>query len=112
VNGSDLPPGKLVRDRIPEIIQASGRSASVHRLDATQLRLALRDKLLEEAAEVHEAAEDQFEGELADVLEVLRALAREHGIAWRQVESTAAQKALERGAFARGVYLVADIEAP
>jgi len=111
VTGSDLPPGKLVRDRIPEIIAATGRTASVRRLDPTQLRLALRDKLLEEATEVHEAAEDELEGEVADVLEVLRTLAREHGIRWQDVEATAAQKACERGAFTEGLYLDADIDA-
>lgn len=101
----DLPPGKLVRDRIPEIIEGTGRSASVVRLDPTELRLALRDKLLEEAAEAHEAAVDDLDGELADVLEVLRALAQEHGIPWSQIEAVAARKSAERGGFVDGLYL-------
>ena len=44
--------GKLVRDKIPDIIRASGRTVGVRRLDEPTFRMALHDKLLQEAAEL------------------------------------------------------------
>ncbi len=47
--------GKLVRDRIPEIIRQSGRTSHVTTVDEQTYRKALHDKLLEEAAELRVA---------------------------------------------------------
>ena len=62
------PYHKLVRDRIPEIIEASGKSCVTEILsDADYLEL-LDAKLDEELAEYHK---DQNVEELADLLEVI-----------------------------------------
>ena len=71
---------KLVRDQIPDIIAAAGSRPSTRVLDHASYRGALRSKLLEEAREAEAATDDQLASELADVLEVLRALATAHGM--------------------------------
>jgi predicted house-cleaning noncanonical NTP pyrophosphatase (MazG superfamily) len=103
---TSLPAGKLVRDRIPELIVESGRQPEVIRLAAEERLGALRDKLREESDELAAASGDAVLGELADVLEVLRALAAQHHVTWSEVEDAAAAKAEERGAFTEGWYLV------
>ena len=99
--------GKLVRDRIPEIIKLSGRQPVVRRLEAAELRPALLAKLSEEGAELAAAGGDEVVGELADVLEVLRALAADSGLDWSEVEAAARAKTAERGAFRVGWFLEA-----
>lgn len=64
--------GKLVRDGIPALIAASGRTADVRMLDSSAYRVALLNKLGEEAAELREASKPvRILEEAADVLEVL-----------------------------------------
>ena len=63
---------KLVRDRIPEIIKANGQTACFSVLDKTQLQAALKKKLCEEVGEYLDSADLE---ELADILEVIDALA-------------------------------------
>ncbi len=92
--------GKLVRDRIPEIIRASGRSPVTRRLSHEQFATALRDKLLEEAGEACGAdGPEDLVDELADVLEVLRALAATVDRSLSDVLLRADSKASERGGF-------------
>ena len=83
--------GKLVRDRIQELF--GGRS---HVLDDAGYRAALRDKLQEEVAEYLASGEVL---ELADVLEVVQALAALDGVPAAELEAMRRQKAQERGAF-------------
>jgi predicted house-cleaning noncanonical NTP pyrophosphatase (MazG superfamily) len=97
---------KLVRDRIPEIIAATGRRPVVRELDADAARDALRAKLVEEAEELRVATADDVAGELADLLEVVRALASEYGVSWDQVSASADQKRGERGGFEQRLFLV------
>lgn len=99
-------PGKLVRDRIPEIVRASGRSPLVRQLGDDERLPALLDKLQEEVDELRAATtvEDRTE-EMADVLEVLGAIATELGLAWLTVEATAATKRDERGGFQDGLWM-------
>lgn|SRR5690625_2965638 len=98
--------GKLVRDRIPEIIRASGRTPSVQVLDTQDYEVALHDKLLEEAAELRAATNtDDLLGEAADVLEVLLTVAAIHGFTLDDVASAAERKAAERGGFGGRIWL-------
>ena len=76
---------KLVRDKIPEIIQAGGGHPVTRILDDAGYRQALLAKLAEEAAEAAQASTGDLPGELADVLEVLRALAAAAGMSWEQL---------------------------
>jgi predicted house-cleaning noncanonical NTP pyrophosphatase (MazG superfamily) len=101
-----LPAGKLVRDRIPEIIEREGRTPNVMRLDPEQMLPALLTKLREECDEVAAAPPQELLGELADVLEVLRALAASTGNDWDNVEKAAERKNEERGGFTERWYLL------
>ncbi|WP_030916418.1 nucleoside triphosphate pyrophosphohydrolase [Streptosporangium amethystogenes] len=97
--------GKLVRDRIPEIIREHGGEPVVTVLGEDDYRAALLEKLSEEAAELREAAVTEVAGEIADVLEVLRAIAKVHGHEWADIEKAAEAKRTERGAFVERLYL-------
>lgn len=98
---------KLVRDRIPEIIEASGKICATEILsDEAYLRM-VDAKLDEELAEYHS---DQTIEELADLLEVIYAAAMARGYTLEQLESVRAAKAEKRGAFANKILLKEVIE--
>ncbi|WP_367180341.1 nucleoside triphosphate pyrophosphohydrolase [uncultured Oscillibacter sp.] len=67
---------KLVRDRIPEIILADGKTCVTEILPSEQYLETLDAKLNEELAEYQES---KSLDELADLLEVLRAVVRARG---------------------------------
>ncbi|WUJ72266.1 nucleoside triphosphate pyrophosphohydrolase [Kribbella soli] len=91
--------GKLVRDRIPEIIRGSGAEPITYRAGAAEYRRRLRDKLLEEVDEFLAADGEASVEELADILEVVYALAADLGTTKEDLETTRAAKAAERGTF-------------
>ena len=93
---------KLVRDRIPEIISQSGKEAVFHPVDREEALDRLARKLQEEAAEYEESREIE---ELADVMEVIFAIAAERGVSPEELEAIRARKARERGGFARRIVL-------
>ena len=98
---------KLVRDRIPEIIEASGKSCVTDILSDEAYLRVLDAKLDEELAEYHS---DQNIEELADLLEVIYAAAMARGYTLEQLESVRAAKAEKRGAFANKILLKEVIE--
>ena len=87
---------KLVRDRIPEIIRSAGQQPVTRVLDQGDYQVALLEKLAEEAREARQAPAEELPAELADVLEVLQAIANAHGLPWDQVVATAARKRTDR----------------
>ncbi|MFD0903229.1 hypothetical protein [Actinomadura sediminis] len=95
-------PEKLVRDRIPEIVLRSGRTPTTRIAAREEHATLLRAKLIEE---VTEYTTDADPDELADVLEVLHALAAVHGLTPADLEHRRAAKAAERGGFNRGIVL-------
>ena len=102
-------PGKLVRDRIPEIVAERGHRATTRRLEPSERLPALLAKLDEETAELREAdGLDHQAEEIADVHEVLLAIATELGLAWDDIERIAADKRAERGGFEQGVWMVTE----
>lgn len=97
--------GKLVRDLIPSIIEASGRVPKYRTLDHGEYGKALIDKLFEEAHEFQDATPENRPGELADVLEVVRALAAHLGLTDADLDTVAAAKRAERGGFEQRIWL-------
>lgn len=95
--------GKLVRDHVPDLIRAGGDEPIVHRATSHEYGERLRAKLVEEAVEAAGAVGDDLAEELADVLEVLRAVGAHHGIPFDRIEESRVRKAAERGGFTRGV---------
>ena len=94
---------KLVRDLIPDIIEASGGSCRIRVLSDEEYLEMLDAKLDEELAEYH--ADKNLE-ELADLLELIRAAAIARGYTLEELETARAKKAKERGGFEKKILLV------
>ena len=92
--------GKLVRDRIPEIIRANGEVPATRVADGAEYQRLLVAKLSEEVLEFI-ASEDP--AELADIMEVVVALADGLGIGQSGLEKLRAEKAAERGGFSQRI---------
>jgi predicted house-cleaning noncanonical NTP pyrophosphatase (MazG superfamily) len=95
---------KLVRDRIPEIVTASGARPETRIADPVEYRALLRAKLVEE---VYEFLEDENPAELVDILEVVRALAIDLDTDSDELERLRDKKAVERGGFSERIVLLA-----
>ena len=97
---------KLVRDNIPDIIEQNGEKPVIEFLNNNDYKKELLNKLKEECNEVI-SAENQEEllNELADVYEVLNALAHIQNKSMDDVVKIAEQKKLKRGGFEKKIYL-------
>jgi predicted house-cleaning noncanonical NTP pyrophosphatase (MazG superfamily) len=108
---SDEPSGgikvyrKLVRDEIPTIIRRAGGLARVRTLSRDDARTLLARKLIEEAFEVWNCTKEKMADELADVVEVVGALAEQYGITAASVEEIRLSKRESRGGFEKLIYL-------
>ena len=104
---STIKYSKLVRDRIPEIIKASGKNCVTELLSDDEYLRMIDAKLDEELAEYHK---EQNVEELADLLEVIYAAAKSRGYTLEQLEAVRAEKASKRGAFEKKILLKEVIE--
>ncbi|SES65136.1 MULTISPECIES: nucleoside triphosphate pyrophosphohydrolase [Pseudobutyrivibrio] len=93
--------GKLVRDKIPQIIQADGKSPIIRTLSEEDYLQELDKKLNEEVAEYQ--ADKSIE-EMADVLEVLYAICEARGHSLEELEQVRKEKSDKRGAFKERIY--------
>lgn len=93
---------KLVRDKIPQVIESSGKKCDIHIAGKEEKTLLLEEKLKEE---VGEYLQDKNLEELADVLEVLVGLANELGYSEEELFRKRVEKKEERGGFIEGVVL-------
>jgi len=94
---------KLIRDRIPEIIEGKGEIPITCVLSDDEFKEKLEEKLLEEVNEFLEKADDV--SELADILEVVYALAEVLGISKEELERIRAEKQQKRGGFKKKLLL-------
>ena len=101
---------KLVRDKIPDIIKENGATPVVKILDEVEYKNELEKKLYEEYKEVIEATGDDRVEELADVLEVIRALANLENKNLNEVIAIADRKSKKRGTFEEKIFLEKVIE--
>ena len=90
---------KLVRDRIPEIIEKAGESAKVRVATGEELDLFLRMKIVEEAQELFESGDID---EIVDILEALEAFAMHRKVDSGLLETQKLAKNLARGGFTQG----------
>ncbi len=88
--------GKLVRDKIPEIIKADGKNP-ITRILSNEEYLDELDKKLDE--EVAEYQADKSIEEMADVLEVLFAICEGRGYSIEELMAVKQKKQEERGGF-------------
>lgn len=102
-----IPYHKLVRDRIPEIIEKAGKNCTWSVLSDEEYLKLLDEKLNEELAEYQESKNME---ELADLLEVMHAVASARGSSIEEVEKIRIQKAEKRGGFNQKILLEQVIE--
>ena len=98
---------KLVRDRIPQIIESTGQTPVTRILSGEEYLKMVDAKLDEELAEYH--ADGNVE-ELADLLEVIYAAAQARGTTVQQLEQIRIRKAGERGGFRERILLLEIID--
>lgn len=98
---------KLVRDRIPDIIQKSGKVPLTKTLSDKEYEKELEKKAFEELNEYIEASvkEEKVE-ELADLLEIIHALASVNSVTIEEIEKAREQKWAERGGFDEKIFLI------
>lgn len=93
---------KLVRDKIPQIIEQSGSVCRYRTLEHDRYLACLDEKLNEEVAEYQQSKALE---ELADILEVMRAVVTARGYTWQELEDLRQEKYNSRGGFADRVFL-------
>lgn len=98
---------KLVRDRIPEIIEKNGSVAVTRTLTDEEYKVYLEKKLDEEVAEFHESKSIE---ELVDILEVIFAICCSYGNLPEQLLFDRIRKNIERGCFDKKILLIETIE--
>ena len=96
---------KLVRDKIPAMIEAQGKVPNIRILSDAEYTAELEKKLDEEVAEFHT---DQNLEELADILEVVYALTENLGHSREELLALREKKASERGGFRNRVFLISN----
>ncbi len=88
--------GKLVRDKIPEIIKKGNRMPITHIASNEEYKEKLNDKLKEEVEEFLKAPNEE---ELADILEVIQAIISIRKIDKAYLEKLRKEKQQKRGGF-------------
>ena len=97
---------KLIRDRIPHIIEANKGKYELRIMGKGEFKRELRKKLLEEAEEVIGAEKDALLKELADVLELMRSIAESESISFDLIEKKRKERRRDRGGFKKRLFLI------
>lgn len=96
---------QLIRDKLPEIMRSKGILVYERSIEREEFIQRLREKLLIEADEVlHAKSKEDLVEELADVMEVIRALTGAAGIEMDEVEEKRLKKLHARGGFDARLY--------
>lgn len=91
---------KLVRDKIPALLESKGIKTHTKKLTETEYLFKLKDKLIEEAKEASAAvSRDELSEELCDVLEVVHELAKANGLTMQEIEQRRLKKRELKGGF-------------
>jgi predicted house-cleaning noncanonical NTP pyrophosphatase (MazG superfamily) len=93
---------KLIRDRIPEIIEKDGKTCKTRVLSEKDYKSALNSKLLEEMKEYQEGFDLR---ELADLQEVINAIVLANGLSLKEFDEIREAKAKANGGFSKRLFL-------
>ena len=97
---------KLVRDKIPEICIENGEHPFTRTLNNDEYWHYLIEKDKEELEEVRTASsKDDIKMELADKLEIIRAMAIYNGFSLQEIIDIADEKSEKRGGFSKKIFL-------
>jgi predicted house-cleaning noncanonical NTP pyrophosphatase (MazG superfamily) len=98
---------KLIRDKIPQIIESKGKKAEVRVMDSDEYTKMLNVKLQEELDEYKEVKDEGDQvAELADLVEVVYAILENKGVSVDDFEKVRLAKQAERGGFKARLLLV------
>lgn len=101
---------KLVRDKIPEIIEGKNETPVTRILNDDECKLELEKKLYEEYKEVIESSGEDRLFELDDMIEVIKSLALLSGKTLEDIIELANGKRNKRGGFEKKIFLEKVIE--
>lgn len=102
-----------MRDGIPEIIRGGGATPVTSAIPEGERLHHLRLKMLEEVHKLFRSAvRSEFLKEAADVLEVLHAMAEEHGVSWSEIDEKRIERERSHGGYSRGIFLHAVYDHP
>ncbi len=108
-NNNAIIYGKLVRDRIPEIIESHGKKPFIRRVEGRERIAAISEKILEEAIELYNELNrenrDEILKESADVFEIVLAALQTQGFTLDDLLQRAQSRRRQRGGFEKGLFL-------
>lgn len=93
---------KLVRDKIPQIIEEKGQIAIIKIANQKEYEKKLNEKLMEEVKEFLKAKNKE---EFVDILEVLNAIGAFYEFDKTQVDQLRKEKAMKKGSFQERIIL-------
>lgn len=98
---------KLVRDLIPQVIEARDKICNIRILKQSEHLEEIKVKMQEEALDFQKAAspKEAIE-ELADILELVHTAIQMYDVSYKQLEQIRTQKKRQRGMFSKGIYLI------
>jgi len=94
---------KAIRDKIPEIIEATGNRYLIKKLADPEFLVELEKKLSEELKEYNASRSTE---ELCDIIEISMRIAELHGVSNPELERIRKEKYVERGGFCKNLFLV------
>ena len=94
---------KAIRDKIPEIIEGSGKKYETKTLSDEEFLKELEKKLVEELNEYQESKDVE---ELSDILEVIYRISSLKGTSSEQLDKIRKDKVTKRGAFDDNLFLI------
>lgn len=97
---------KLVRDKIPEIINTNNRKSQVKVLNLKEYKQALKQKLIEESQEVLRVEDGDLMEEIADVYEVIEGIISSHNLDKNKIAEIQENKAKLKGKFEKRLLLI------
>lgn len=98
---------KLVRDKIPEIIQGKGKKAQTRVLADSEFLKYLLKKVVEESVELaHSLEKGNMEEELADVAELIQTIIKFKGLKLEDIANIQKKKNEKNGGFEKKILLL------
>lgn len=96
---------KLVRDKIVQNQIDSGAKPVYRKLDTTEHKQALINKVIEEVTEITKASNAEITAEIADVQQAIDDLAELYGVSKEEIIKAQSAKNAKNGAFKEGLYV-------
>lgn len=97
---------KLIRDKLPDEYERLGQVACYRRLSVDEHKIALIDKIAEEARELRASNSDiDIKSEIADIQQVINDLVELCNINPADIEICMKQKYLKKGGFKNAIFI-------